>query len=96
VICAGLRRPAAATLAPAAAQCHVDGPAEPDGPTPARWSNRAVVPVRHEKTTLGPCLGRKVGTTPDTARHEKSIGPHSAGPFRARAGLGPGSPFGIL
>jgi hypothetical protein len=96
VICAGLRWPAAATLAPATARRHVDGPAEPDGPTPARWANRAIVPARHEKTALGSCLGCKVGTTPDTAWHEKPIRPHSVGPFRARAGLGPGGPFGIL
>jgi hypothetical protein len=59
------------------------------------------VPARPEKSVIGPGLGRQSGTTPDTARHEESIGPHSvgpnsAGPFRARAGLGPGGPFGIL
>jgi hypothetical protein len=49
-----------------------------------------------EKSAIGPGLGRQSGTTPDTARHEESIGPHSAGPFRARAGLGSGGLFGIL
>jgi hypothetical protein len=67
-------------------------------------THRAVlgtVPARPEKSAIGPGLGRQSGTTPDTARHEESIGPHSVGPnsvgpFRARAGLGPGGPFGIL
>jgi hypothetical protein len=49
-----------------------------------------VVPARPEKSAIGLCLGRQSGTTPDTARHKKSIRPHSvgplsAGPFRARA-----------
>jgi hypothetical protein len=60
-----------------------------------------VVPARPEKTAIGPGLGRQSGTMPDTTRHEEPIGPHSVGPlsvgpFRARAGLGPGGPFGIL
>jgi hypothetical protein len=50
---------------------------------------------------MGPCLGRHLGTTHDTARHENvsglySVGPHRAGPDRARAGLGTDGPFGIL
>jgi hypothetical protein len=42
---------AAATIAAAACQHGRVGakPAEPDGPAPARWVNRAVVPARHEK-----------------------------------------------
>jgi hypothetical protein len=50
-----------------------------------------VVPARPEKTTIGPGLGRQSGTMPDTGRHEEpigshSVGPLSAGPFRATAG----------
>jgi hypothetical protein len=57
------------------------------------------VPARPEKETVGSCLGRQFGTTPDTARHEVAIGPdsvglHRVGPNRARAG--PGRPFGDL
>jgi hypothetical protein len=60
-----------------------------------------VVPARPEKLAIGPCLGRQFGTTPDTARHEKAIGPHRVGPHRAGPNrawtvLGPGGPFGIL
>jgi hypothetical protein len=60
-----------------------------------------VVLARPEKQAIGPCLGRQLGPTPDTARHEDPIGPHSVGPHRAgldraRAGLGTDGPFGIL
>jgi hypothetical protein len=59
---------------------------------------RAVDTTRPEKQTIGSC---QCGTTPDTARHERSIEPHragllSVGLFRASAGLGPGGPFGNL
>jgi hypothetical protein len=77
------------------------GPSRPIGPVAARRPVRAAGTTRPEKQAIGSCLGRQCGTAPDTARHEESIGPHSAGPlsagpFRARAGLGPGGPFGIL
>jgi hypothetical protein len=70
------------------------------GRAPANRAVFGVGPARPEKMAIGSCLGRQSGTTPDTARHEESIGPHSvephsAGPFRARARLGPGGPFGI-
>jgi hypothetical protein len=49
----------------------------------AHRANLGVVPARLEKSAIGPCLGRQFGTTPDTARHEKAIGPHRVGPYRA-------------
>jgi hypothetical protein len=52
------------------------------------------VPSRPEKHAVGPGLGRCFGPTPDTARHDESIGPHSVKPYRA--GLGKDGPFGIL
>jgi hypothetical protein len=56
-------------------------------------------PSTGPRNTHGP--HRQCGTAPDTARHERSIGPHRAGPlsaglFRASVGLGPGDPFGNL
>jgi hypothetical protein len=59
------------------------------------------VPARPEKEAIGPCLGHQIGTRPNTPRHEVAIGPnsvglHRVGPNRARAGLGPCGPFGIL
>jgi hypothetical protein len=59
---------------------------------------RAVVVPRHGtarekplRVVLGPPL-RHDGM----ARHENAVVPGRAGPFRARAVLGPGGPFGIL
>jgi hypothetical protein len=47
--------------------------------------------ARPEKSAIRPWLGHQSGTTPDMAQHEESIRPHSVGPlsaglFRARAG----------
>jgi hypothetical protein len=92
---------AAADAVPLRLQINSVGPSRPIGPVAARRPVRAAGTTRPEKQAIGSCLGRQCGTAPDTARHEESTGPHSAGPlsagpFRARAGLGPGGPFGIL
>jgi hypothetical protein len=71
-------------------------PCRATSPLAAHRPVRAAGTARPEKQPIGPCLGRQCGTAPDTARHERYIGPLSAGLFRASAGLGPGGPFGNL
>jgi hypothetical protein len=66
------------------------------GRAPAHRVVFSVRPAPPEKSAIGSCLGRQPGTTADTARHEKAIGPHRVGPNWARDVLGPGGPFGIL
>jgi hypothetical protein len=56
------------------------------------------VTARPKKHTVGPGLGRCFSLTPDTARHDESIRPHSVGLYRAgsnraRAGLGTDGPL---
>jgi hypothetical protein len=82
---------AAADAVPLRLQINSVGPSRPIGPVAARRPVRAAGTTRPGKQAIGSCLGRQCGTAPDTARHEESIGPHSAGPlsagpFRARAG----------
>jgi hypothetical protein len=75
------RRPRGAEL------CHWPHPCASPAIVPGRvTAHRAVlgvVPARPEKLAIGPCLGRQFGPTPNTARHEKGFGLHSAGLHRA-------------